>query len=41
MRKLAVVVFLVSSLWMVSAIAEEATKLREEISVISLEWDLQ
>jgi hypothetical protein len=33
MRKLAVVVFLVSSLWMVSAIAEEATKLREEISV--------
>jgi dienelactone hydrolase len=33
MRKLAVMVFLVSSLWMVSAIAEEATKLREEISV--------
>ena len=33
MRKLAVVVFLVPPLWMVSATAEEATKLREEISV--------
>jgi hypothetical protein len=33
MRKLAVVVFLVSPLWIVSAIAEDATKLREEISV--------
>jgi len=33
MRKLAVVVFLVSALWMVSASAEEPTKLREEISV--------
>jgi dienelactone hydrolase len=33
MRKLAVIVFLVSTVWMVSATAEEATKLREEISV--------
>jgi dienelactone hydrolase len=33
MRKPAVVVLLVSALWVVSAIAEESTKLREEISV--------
>ena len=33
MRKLALVVFVLSTLWTVSASAEEATKLREEISV--------
>lgn len=33
MRKLAVVVFLLSTLWVVTAIAEEATQLREQISV--------
>jgi len=33
MPKLAVVVFLVSTIWMVSATAEEVTKLREEISI--------
>ena len=33
MSKLAVVVFFLSSLWMVSDIAEEAAKFREEISV--------
>ena len=36
MRKPAIVVFLLSTLWMVSAKAEEATKLREEISVPDL-----
>jgi len=33
MRKPVVVVFLLSTLWMVSTSGEEATKLREEISV--------